>query len=339
MWPTGAAGRAHSARATRGLIARCASTHSAAGRMGGKKQLINARRIENPNRVDRVNTMELTFLGTSSAIPQVTRNQQSLVLRLAGESWMFDCGEGTQRQFLRTNISPRQLRRIFISHLHGDHIFGLPAVLCSMMTNQAELSHNRIERHAVRAVQIVGPEGIRAFISSTLANSYSTLFGLQLQIHELKGLRAWEKRPAPVRVAHRLPNELPADPIYPSDDGTWLIPPMAHGPPVSVRAVEIVHTVPTVGYVVDEAPRAGALHAEKVVPLLKKERVHLSGLRKLKAGEALTLPSGRVRRRDDGPAASLVAPPPHGAASAWHPPLPRGAGAPSRGVHGGADGA
>ena len=67
----------------------------------------------------------LTFLGTSSAIPQVTRNQQSLVLRLAGESWMFDCGEGTQRQILRSGIGFKKLNHIMLTHGHLDHILGL----------------------------------------------------------------------------------------------------------------------------------------------------------------------------------------------------------------------
>ena len=313
-----AAARAHSARAARGLLARVASAHSAAGR-GGERKLIDAKRLGNRNRVDRINTMELTFLGTASAIPQATRMQQSLTLRLAGESWMFDCGEGAQRQLLRTSISPRNLRRIFISHLHGDHVFGLPALLCSLVTNHAELNHAGVERHSVRKVQVVGPEGIRAFVRSALGNSYATLFGLQLQIHELKGLTALAKRRPPVNVEHQLPNEVAAEPLYPSDDGSWHIPPMEHGPPVSVRAVEIAHTVPTVGYIVEEAPRPGALHAEKVVPLLKKERVKLSEIKRLKQGETLTLPSGLVRR--PGPGSAAAAP-----TRARHRPLPRGTG-------------
>ena len=50
--------------------------------------------------------MELTFLGTASSLPQASRNQQSLALHLAGETWLFDCGEATQRQLLRTAMSP-----------------------------------------------------------------------------------------------------------------------------------------------------------------------------------------------------------------------------------------
>lgn len=73
--------------------------------------------------------MELQFLGTGAGQPSKSRNVSSLVLKLLdeiNEVWMFDCGEGTQRQILETTIRPRKVKRIFITHLHGDHIFGLP---------------------------------------------------------------------------------------------------------------------------------------------------------------------------------------------------------------------
>lgn len=77
--------------------------------------------------------MQVTFLGTSSGVPTRSRNVSSIALRLPqrGELWLFDCGEGTQHQFLRSELKVSQLSRIFITHMHGDHIFGLMGLLAS----------------------------------------------------------------------------------------------------------------------------------------------------------------------------------------------------------------
>jgi len=77
--------------------------------------------------------LQITFLGTSSGVPTRSRNVSSIALRLPqrAELWLFDCGEGTQHQFLRSDLKVSQLSRIFITHLHGDHIFGLMGLLAS----------------------------------------------------------------------------------------------------------------------------------------------------------------------------------------------------------------
>lgn len=78
--------------------------------------------------------MQLTFLGTSAGVPTKRRNVTSMVLNLAGirkAYWMFDCGEATQHRILDTPIKTPKIEKIFITHLHGDHIFGLPGLLCS----------------------------------------------------------------------------------------------------------------------------------------------------------------------------------------------------------------
>lgn len=77
--------------------------------------------------------MQITFLGTSSGIPTRARNVSSVALRLPqrAEMWLFDCGEGTQHQILRSDLKVSQLSRIFITHMHGDHVFGLMGLLAS----------------------------------------------------------------------------------------------------------------------------------------------------------------------------------------------------------------
>lgn len=77
--------------------------------------------------------MEITFLGTSSGVPTRSRNVSALALRLPqrSEVWLLDCGEGTQHQILRSPIAISGIAKIFITHMHGDHIYGLMGLLSS----------------------------------------------------------------------------------------------------------------------------------------------------------------------------------------------------------------
>jgi ribonuclease Z len=77
--------------------------------------------------------VEITFLGTSSGVPTRSRNVSSVALRLPqrAEVWLFDCGEGTQHQFLRSDLKISQIQKIFVTHMHGDHTFGLMGLLAS----------------------------------------------------------------------------------------------------------------------------------------------------------------------------------------------------------------
>ncbi|MFC7060537.1 ribonuclease Z [Halobacillus seohaensis] len=111
--------------------------------------------------------MELFFLGTGSGVPSKDRNVSSLVLRLLeerGTTWIFDCGEATQHQILNTNIRPRRIEKIFITHLHGDHIYGLPGLLSSRSFQGGET-----------AVTIYGPIGLKSYIDISLQVSGTKL--------------------------------------------------------------------------------------------------------------------------------------------------------------------
>ncbi len=79
---------------------------------------------------------ELIFLGTSAMIPTAKRNHTSIFLRYLNYGLLFDCGEGTQRQFRLAKISPTKITHIFISHLHGDHILGLPGLLQTLQASE-----------------------------------------------------------------------------------------------------------------------------------------------------------------------------------------------------------
>lgn len=103
--------------------------------------------------------MKLMFLGTGAGVPSKGRNVSSLILKLLderNEMWMFDCGEATQHQILETTIKPRKITKIFITHLHGDHIFGLPGFLSS-----------RGYQGGDQPLTVYGPRGIKTFIQTT----------------------------------------------------------------------------------------------------------------------------------------------------------------------------
>ena len=110
--------------------------------------------------------MNITFLGTSSGVPTLTRNVSSLALKLSqsSEVWLFDCGEGTQHQIIKSNIKSSQIKKIFITHMHGDHIYGLPGLLATL-----GLSGNS------NGIDIYGPSKLRGFINTALSSSYCKL--------------------------------------------------------------------------------------------------------------------------------------------------------------------
>ncbi|MET4692992.1 MBL fold metallo-hydrolase [Endozoicomonas lisbonensis] len=72
--------------------------------------------------------MRLTFLGTSAGVPTLERNVTALALALdeQREWYLVDCGEGTQHRLMRSRYTLSGLKTIFITHVHGDHMFGLP---------------------------------------------------------------------------------------------------------------------------------------------------------------------------------------------------------------------
>jgi ribonuclease Z len=73
--------------------------------------------------------LDLVFLGTSGSMPTAQRAPSALLLRRGGERLLFDCGEGTQRQLLRSTVGLLELREIFVTHFHADHYLGLPGML------------------------------------------------------------------------------------------------------------------------------------------------------------------------------------------------------------------
>ncbi len=120
--------------------------------------------------------MQVTFLGTSSGVPTRSRNVSAVALRLPqrSELWLFDCGEGTQHQFLRSPLRVSQLRRVFITHMHGDHIYGLPGLLASL----------GLSGHS-DGVDLYGPEPLKEYLDGVLRTS-STRLSYPIRVHSVR---------------------------------------------------------------------------------------------------------------------------------------------------------
>ncbi|MEB3210948.1 MAG: ribonuclease Z [Leptolyngbyaceae bacterium] len=117
--------------------------------------------------------MQITFLGTSSGVPTRSRNVSSIALRLPqrADIWLFDCGEGTQHQILRSELKVSQITRIFVTHMHGDHIYGLMGLLasCGMAGNPSR-------------IDIYGPPKLDEYLKA--CSRYSqTHFSYPIKVH------------------------------------------------------------------------------------------------------------------------------------------------------------
>jgi ribonuclease Z len=107
--------------------------------------------------------VEVFFLGTGAGIPAKLRNVTSIALKLLEERrtiWLFDCGEASQHQILHTSIKPGRIEKIFITHLHGDHIYGLPGLLASRSFQGGDSK-----------LTVYGPKGIKEFVDISLSVS------------------------------------------------------------------------------------------------------------------------------------------------------------------------
>lgn len=143
--------------------------------------------------------MELLFLGTSSATPTRARNvSATALLEDSGKGWyLVDCGEATQHQLLRTPLTLHGLRAIFITHVHGDHCYGLPGLLASAGLARRE-----------EPLDIVAPAGIEAWLHATFEMSRTRL-PFELRFHAVESLGQWRSRQVRVEataLSHRVPS-------------------------------------------------------------------------------------------------------------------------------------
>jgi len=120
--------------------------------------------------------LQLTFLGTSAGKPTKERNVSAVALEFEQDNkwYLFDCGEATQHQILHSRLSIGKLDTIFITHLHGDHYYGLPGLLSSKKLDTA-----------FNPLSIYGPKGIKKFLTCVMDISLENL-GYHLTIIEFE---------------------------------------------------------------------------------------------------------------------------------------------------------
>lgn len=118
--------------------------------------------------------MKLTILGCYAATPRTITNPTSQVLEIKSRMFLIDCGEGTQVQLRKNKIKFSKINHIFISHLHGDHFFGLVGLISTFMLLNRESD-----------LHVYGPKGIKELILLQLraGNSFT---GYNLYFHELE---------------------------------------------------------------------------------------------------------------------------------------------------------
>ena len=97
--------------------------------------------------------LDLVFLGTAGSAPTASRGASSTLLRRGGDRLLVDCGEGTQRQLLRSDAGLVDLEHVFLTHLHADHVLGLPGMLKTFALRGREIP-----------ITVYGPRGTRSLL-------------------------------------------------------------------------------------------------------------------------------------------------------------------------------
>ena len=126
--------------------------------------------------------VEIVLLGTGSSVPTLRRNHPAIFLRYKNESMLFDCGEGTQKQFRKAKLNPCKLTRLFITHWHGDHILGIPGLLQTLQLNGYQ-----------KTLEVYGPRGTKKFMDRILG-MFIFRGKLSLNINEISSGKFFDGR-------------------------------------------------------------------------------------------------------------------------------------------------
>ena len=143
-------------------------------------------------------SLRVVFLGTAGSIPTIQRSLPAIAVQRKGELILFDCGEGVQRQMILARIGFHRKTKVFITHMHGDHVLGLPGLFQTMSLLDRE-----------KKLEVYGPSGIRAFVEATQQTVQFTLtFSIEVFEIEEAGLICEEKEYEvhAVWADHTIPN-------------------------------------------------------------------------------------------------------------------------------------
>ena len=103
----------------------------------------------------RMESIKVTFLGTGNAVPTKLRNHTAILVSTGSNTLLVDCGEGTQRQFKQAHLSPHKITHLLITHLHGDHVLGIPGLFQTLAMSNYQ-----------KTLNIYGPKGTKNFIKT-----------------------------------------------------------------------------------------------------------------------------------------------------------------------------
>lgn len=201
---------------------------------------------------------------------------------------MFDCGEGTQIQLMSSNLKAGKISKVFITHLHGDHLYGLPGLICTLsQTNQRG-----------EPIEIYGPLGIAKYLRVSLGLSQSEL-GFQFRIIEMIPTEEMYTINGPMGLANM--DHSDEKQLHPCElQGRQVEPTISNGVPkwtlidsgaIKVLAGSLRHRVPSFGFIMTEQDLPAPLNVTKLAsfglqpgPIVKK----------ILSGEEVTTPDGVI---------------------------------------------
>jgi ribonuclease Z len=118
-------------------------------------------------------SLRVIFLGTAGSVPTTKRSLPAILVQHKGEQIMFDCGEGVQRQMIRAKAGFHGKMKVFVTHMHGDHVLGLPGLLQTMALLDRE-----------KKLDVYGPPGIKRFLEG-IKDTVQFVLTFPVEVHEI----------------------------------------------------------------------------------------------------------------------------------------------------------